>query len=229
MKSICLLLICTIQVLFIIRFRSERTKALTIISPSLIFTVGVMARFGLGSLIMGFTPEQLVIEGEYRQYQVSWLYSQEVAEIWCIYLLSGSFIFALCEIGSKLITRGRRHWGSEGRGWFKWIEGVKRDGLRAGKKIRVLDVLLLTIFFVAALVSGWTGSMDRGQGYQYWATMPFRPEAAFIAFSRFKQIGYFLLPLSWGGASTLAKALMGATAGIPLVTETISIHESLSS
>ena len=203
--------------------RKKDANALALISPSAVFLLGILARFALGSLIISFTPRSLVLAGEYRQYMVSWKYSGEVACIWIAFTVAGACVFAVLE---RLKTERKRIKGNKvdkcGRGWFDWIK-EKRCGRGYGwSELKLVVAACLGIFLVGSSISAVTGSMDRGIRYDYFASMAFRPEAAFIAFARFKQIGYLLLPLVWKECSKRLRVLLAVFAICPLVLEAIA-------
>ena len=203
--------------------RKKEANALAVVSPSVVFLLGVIARFALGSLIISMTPRTMVLTGEYRQYLVAWNYSGEVAGLWIAFIVAGACMFSVCE---WLKSRGKR-FTLDGvdrcsRGWFGWVKEMRSEKSCGWSELKLVVAAFLGIFFVGSSIAAVTGSMDRGSGYEYFASMAFRPEAAFIAFARFKQIGYFLLPLVWRGCSRRLRVLLGVLAICPLVLEAIA-------
>ena len=216
-----LVVICIVQLFFVIRKRKKKASTFALLSPSVVFIVGVLARFGLGTLIMSLTPENLVLDGEYRQYMVSWLYSQDVALTWAAYMLAGGLIFLVLEGSVNKYERKEVGYTKNG-GWFGWIKEVRHGKERDGLMVRVVTFCLLVVFLFSALISAYTGSMDRGLNYEYWAGLRFRPEAAFIAFARLRQVAYFLLPIAWIRCNRYLKIVLAVTAFSPLLLEAIA-------
>lgn len=213
-----LVVICVIQLSILTKSRGRRATRFALISPSVVFISGVLARFGLGSLILGLTPENLVLEGEYRQYIVSWLYSKDVALMWSVYIVLGGIMFGLLEISlAKMMSKGVER--SKVSGWFGWIRKPRSGSESDWLMVRFVTVGLLLVFWISSIISAWTGSMDRGLNYEYWAGMAFRPEAAFIAFAKLRQIAYFLLPIAWQKANRLVRIVLAAAAISPLLLE----------
>ena len=218
--SLSLVAICIAQIAWIVGKRRKEAKALAVIAPSAIFVIGILARFAMGSLIVSLTPEKLVLDGEYRQYLVSWLYSSDTVMIWTGYLLAGSTVFGLLERYGVKRQKVRTRDVIE-MGWFEWFNKCKNRVYGYGQ-IKFVTTSILCLYFISSCISAWTGSMDRGASYSYWAEMTFRPEAIFIAFARLRQIGYFLLPLAWKDSSKILKGFFVIVATIPLVMESIA-------
>ena len=218
--SLSLVAICIAQIAWLVGKRRKEARALAVIAPSAIFVIGILARFAMGSLIVSLTPERLVLDGEYRQYLVSWLYNSDTVMIWTGYLLAGSIVFGLLErYGVKRQVARTRD--VKEVGWFEWMKNSKNRVYGYGQ-IKWVTTSILCLYFISSCISAWTGSMDRGASYSYWAEMIFRPEAVFIAFSRLRQIGYFLLPLAWKHSSRMLKGFFVVIATIPLVMESIA-------
>lgn len=212
----------TLLIVSIVR-RKKEASALALVSPSVVFLFGVLARFALGSFIISLTPRSLVLAGEYRQYLVSWNYSGEVACLWITFTVAGACVFAVCEWlraqRKRVLGDGVDKYRS---GWFNWMKEMRSGRSYGWSELKLVVAGCLGTFFVGSLISAMTGSMDRGSGYKYFASMAFRPEAAFIAFARFKQVGYFLLPLAWKECSKRLKVFLAVLAICPLVLEAIA-------
>lgn len=220
-SSLLLIAVCAGCIGWAINRRRREAKTLAIISPSVVFTVGILARFAFGSLIMGLTPEELVLDGEHRQYMVSWLYNKDTAMMWSVYLIAGGTGFGILEkyvFARQLSNLGRRSVG----GWFEWMREAKYEREDKYDGLVWLTPSILFLCFISSCISAWTGSMDRGESYDYWAEMAFRPEAVFIAFARLKQIGYFLLPITWKRSSGLLRVFLVIVATIPLILESVA-------
>ncbi len=221
--SSCLVALTTTLLFSTLIRRRESASGFTVISPSAVFMAGILARFGLGSLIIGLMPESLVLDGEYRQYIVSWIYSEDVSRLWIVYVLAGGLLYSILEI-----VMYRKSMGTESAqrecsdGWFSWIRRVRSGTGNEWKIVKLVSASCLGVFFVGTCIAAITGSMDRGGGYEFWASMPFRPEAPFIAFVRLKQIGYFLLPITWKHCSRALRILLGISAASPLLLEAIA-------
>ena len=199
--SLSLVAICIAQIAWVVSKRRKEAKELAVIAPSAIFVIGILARFAMGSLIVSLTPKNLVLDGEHRQYLVSWLYNSDTVMIWIGYLLAGSTVFGLLDRYGVKRQEVRTRDVKE-TGWFEWINKCK-NRVNGYGQIRLVTTSILCLYFISSCISAWTGSMDRGASYSYWAEMIFRPEAVFIAFSRLRQIGYFLLPLAWKDSSNI--------------------------
>lgn len=219
----CFVAVTTFLLYMCIILRKRKAGALALVSPSAVFLVGVLARFALGNLMVSLTPRSLVLEGEYRQYLVTWTYSGEVAYLWLVNTIVVAFSFACCEWIKRRGEGGTRCTDDVVReGWFKWIKEV-RSGGGYGRKVHKMATLgCLGIFFVGSCMSAVTGSMDRGSSYEYYASLAFRPEAAFIAFTRLKQVGYFLLPISWKESSRQLRVVLCICAISPLILESLA-------
>lgn len=218
--SLCLVGLCSAQLSWMIKSRRREAGRLAIAAPSVIFIGGILARFGIGSLLLSITPEELVLDGEYRQYIVSWLYSGEAAELWIGYIFCGGVTFGLLE-GFMKVKRKSRSVDIQREGWFGWVQRVRTIRSNEDRLVKVVTATIICIFFAGSCISAWTGSMDRGSSYNYWAGLTFRPEAALIAFSRLKQIGYFLLPITWIHASWRLRSLLIFGSVSPLIIEAV--------
>lgn len=220
-SSLVLITVCIAQITWVIGRRKVGTGRLILLAPSVVFVVGVLARFGVGSLLVGLTPEEHVLNGEYRQYIVSWLYSGDTARLWTSYIVSGGIVFGLLDKYKKN-NRPDRTTAGEVSGWLEWIYKARSKRVDGYKGFKALTCTLLLIYFASSCISAWTGSMDRGANYSYWAELTFRPEAIFIAFARLRQIGYFLLPLTWKLSSRRLRLFMLLIALLPLIMELIA-------
>lgn len=214
--------LCTFLLYVCIVRNKSNASALALVSPSSVFIIGILGRFALGSLVISLTPRAMVLAGEYRQYIVTWNYSGNVAYLWIVYTMVVAFSFALFEWLKTGWHDSRRVADSRyKRGWFKWVKDLRSGKEYGSREIKLAAGGCLGIFFVGSCISAVTGSMDRGKEYEYFASMAFRPEAAFIAFTRLKQIGYFLLPAAWRNCSRLLKVILGVCAVSPLVLEVL--------
>lgn len=219
--SLILVAVCAALITWVINKRKEEAGTFAVLTPSVIFTGGILARFAIGSLMIALTPAEHVLGGEYRQYVVSWLYSKDTAMLWIAYLIAGSTVFGLLE-RCKSGNRSGRVSDAHEKGWFSWMREARTGVVHGYKKIKGLTFTLLLIYFIGSCISAWTGSMDRGAGYNYWAEKAFRPEALFIAFARLRQIGYFLLPITWKHSSRLLRGFLFVIGVAPLIMDTIA-------
>lgn len=219
--SLMLVAVCALLITWIINKRRSQSGRLAVLSPSAIFAGGILARYGIGSLMIALTPAEHVLEGEYRQYMVSWLYSKDAAMLWTVYLIAGSTVFGLLE-SYRSSDRSARVSEGEEAGWFRWMRESRKGEVHKYRRIKLVSITLLLMYFISSCISAWTGSMDRGAGYSYWAEMAFRPEALFIAFARLRQIGYFLLPITWKHSSRLLKVFLSLIAVSPLVMDAVA-------
>ena len=221
LTNLLLLGICALGAAFQVKRMHPIAGSLALISPSVIFLVGIAGRYGLGGLIMALTPRRLVLEGELDQYIVSWRYNSETAGLWiayigCIVMLLWllSRVVGLC----KLEIQPKRNKKSV----FGMWSAIKTGEKGSPRIFQALVLVIAGIFAIGSLMAAWTGSLDRGSLYNYWAAKQFRPESAFIAFSRIKQIAYFLIPASLVGAKKEIKSLVLILASIPLVAESLA-------
>ena len=221
--SSCLVaLIAVLLWIYIVRLKG-RANAFALLSPCAIFLAGIQARFALGSLIVSLTPKSMVLEGEYRQYLVTWTYSGKVAYLWMIYTIVIACSFGFFEWLKKRVNNGKDTKRDGGRkGWFEWIKDVRSGRGYEWRDIKLATAGCLGIFFVGSCMAAVTGSMDRGNNYEYFASMAFRPEAAFIAFTRLKQVGYLLLPLVWSACSKRLRVVLVVCSMSPLLLEVIA-------
>lgn len=196
------------------RVRRNKSKAgrLALISPTTIFVGGIVARYGIGSLLLGATPNESVLKGEFDQYLVSNQYSGETAWIWLLYLLG--FVLGILIVDrickpKRISTKS----GSLFDGGFIRAQG--KGGTDLSKIVRACGLVFLVYFLIGTMSSSLTGSLDRGVAYSYWAEQVFRPEAPFIALSRLRQMGYFLVPMmimmtrSLGGKLMISAIALG--------------------
>ena len=215
-----LIAVCLFLLFFSWRKGWETEKALAVISPGFVFVLGILGRYGLGSLIIALLPAEMIIRGEFKQYVTAWEYSSEVALLWLLFLVffGPAFIFMR---NSLRVSSGRSRRSIE-------IDSILVQGFERGSDRRDIKLLLITaisllsIFFVGSVSASITGSFDRGAGYDYWASKSFRPEAAFVAFSRLRQIAYFLVPFVLRHTNSVTRVAVGLVAGIPLVLDITS-------
>lgn len=195
MWTLILLLILSSGMAYeIIRTRKYLHSA-TFSAPIFVFLISIFQRVGLGSALIAITPNNLVLAGEYGQYQITRTYIEETSQLWCIYLagfLAG--IGAITYINSTLTRRNRVlriYWGRIER---KIVEAEPRVG-PDGNTWLFYILLVLSIFFLAELVVGFsTGSIDRGLEYKRWALENYKPTGAFVGLSRLKWLMYLVIP-----------------------------------
>ena len=223
LASTILVILSTVLFWICLSRRKERASAFSLVSPSAVFLVGVLARFALGGLIVSLTPRSLVLGGEYRQYLVTWTYSGEVAYLWIGYIIVGAFSFAFLEwLKTRVLDKKKSTHSRNKQGWFQWMKDIRSRGSYSSGELKMVTAGCVSVFFIGACISAMTGSMDRGSSYQYFASLPFRPEAAFIAFTRLRQVGYFLVPLVWKECSRGLRLVLAMCASFPLILEIIA-------
>ena len=218
-SAACLIAECLAILVIVYRTKERVAGRLAILSPSIIFLLGVMTRYGLGGLIMSVTPEEYVHTGEFAQYLVSWTYSGETSLIWMAYLSS------LIVPVTIVCWRYRREWVLKGSN-----KNVEQGMLARGSfgqidryRLLIVTVVILTFFMVGSISSSLTGSLDRGEMYSYWVQKAFRPEAVFIATSRIRQLGYLMMPAVLKGLKRqVSRVAVISIAVIPLGLEILN-------
>lgn len=204
-----------------VRRRRQIAGSLSLVAPSIVFLVGVAGRYGLGSLIMALTPRHLVLEGELSQYIVSWSFNAEVAGIWLLYSGSIVVVLSILErlVGARKIENPLRTKKRSVFSIWKEIRSGQRD---SPKMFQSLVVVTVGIFAIGSLMAAWSGSLDRGSLYNYWAAKAFRPESSFIALARLKQIAYFLIPASLVGSKRVLRIIVLVLASVPLLADSLA-------
>ena len=219
--SLVFLGICGLTVANQLRRIHPVAGSLGLISPSVIFFVGVAGRYGLGSLIMASTPREYVLSGELDQYIVSWKYSADTVGLWLVYV--GGVIVTLSLLARLIGTKAERVKGDCGRhSVFDAWKAIKSGKETSPRVFITLLLVLLGIFFAGSIVAAWSGSLDRGSQYVFWASKEFRPESSFIAVTRLRQVAYFLVPATLVGRKKIIRYLVITLVTIPLIAESLA-------
>ena len=124
--SLILLGVCSLAIRFRLKQVYPVAGSLSLVSPSVIFLIGVAGRYGLGSLIMAVTPREHVLSGELDQYIVSWRYSGEAVGLWLGYI--GGVILTINFL-SRIMDKNKERPQKAGKrsGIFFIWESMKKD------------------------------------------------------------------------------------------------------
>ena len=220
-KGALLVLACTGLMVWLVKRRWISAGSISMISPLTVFTAGVAGRYGLGSLLISLMPERYVLKGELDQYRVSWQYGGEASWIWIIYILGFSLVVVALELGYSWYSRKK---GIKRR--FSFSLAIKNNRVPKDyvleRRFKWASLMLLLFFCIGSISSAWTGSLDRGAGYSFWAGQVFRPEAVFIALARLKQVAYIIVPYLVLKSNGFLRTCVIAMSAAPIVLEIVS-------
>lgn len=184
--------LCCVLLAGILLYNYRLSGRLALVAPSTIFLAGLTARYGVGSLIIRLTPKDWVLPGEFSQYIVSWENVDKTSGMWIVYLLCFALGFCIISKITPQRVKGRSDY-REKSVFALYMDSPLKS---VSQKIVSLTLVMLALSLLEAVVGMGTGSSDRGSGYVYWTTQPFKPISAFIAFARLRQLAFLVIPFA---------------------------------